>query len=95
MKKNKLENISQDWSLIDGQGLIRVVPIDAYKTGFILIANVGILADKYQYYPDLLLSREKVTITIDDKNETKAYAIAAKIDEILQDKHLTEYQQAS
>ncbi|MBC7746435.1 4a-hydroxytetrahydrobiopterin dehydratase [Pedobacter sp.] len=81
--KDKLENLSYDWSLIDGQGLVRVIPIDAYKTGFVLITRIGILADEHDYYPDLTLGREKVTITIDDADETKAYALAAGIDKIL------------
>lgn len=80
---DKLENLSYDWSLIDGQGLVRVVPIDTYKTGFVLITHIGTLADEYDYYPDLTLGREKVTITIDDANEATAYALAAEIDKIL------------
>lgn len=80
---DKLETLSYDWSLIDGQGLVRVVLIDAYKTGFVLITHIGILADEYDYYPDLTLGKEKVTITIDDTNEAKAYALATAIDKIL------------
>lgn len=77
---DKLDTLSRDWSLIDGQGLIRVVLIDTYKTGFVLITRIGILADEYEYYPELTLGREKVTITIDDADEAKAYALAAAID---------------
>ena len=80
---DKLKNLSYEWSLIDGQGLVRVIAIDAYKTGFVLIARIGILADEYEYYPELTLARKKVTITIDDADETKAYDLASAIDKTL------------
>lgn len=80
---DKLDSLSYSWSRIDGQGLVRVIPIDSYKTGFVLITHIGALADACEYYPDLTLGREKVTVTIDDDDETKAYALARDIDKML------------
>lgn len=80
---DKLDTLDKEWSLIDGQGLVRVFPTDRYRTGFVLIATVGPLAEKHDYYPDILLSRDQVTVTIDDENEEIAYRLAAEIDAAL------------
>lgn len=77
---DKFSALDKEWSLIDGQGLVRVFPVDRYRTGFIVIATIGPLAEKYDYYPDILLSRDQVTVTIDDANEEAAYQLAADID---------------
>lgn len=87
---DRLDLLSYEWSLIDGQGLVRVVPISSYKAGFVLISHIGIIADSYAYYPQLTLSREKVTIVIDDENEDLAYKIAGEIDTLLEDAAGTE-----
>lgn len=77
---DKLSTLDKEWSQIDGQGLVRVFPVDAYRTGFMVIATIGPLAEKHDYYPDILLSRDQVTVTIDDENEQTAYQLAAEID---------------
>lgn len=82
-KANKLDALSKEWSLIDGQGLVRIIPTDTYRTGFVLVATVGPLAEKYDYYPDMTLGHHRVTITIDNANEKTAYALAADIDSAL------------
>lgn len=85
---DKLDQLSVEWARIDGQGLVRVVPVDRYRTGFVVIAKVGPLAERYDYYPDMLLSADKVTITIDDANEDVAFELAAAIDKALTVEHV-------
>ncbi|HXH04895.1 MAG TPA: 4a-hydroxytetrahydrobiopterin dehydratase [Candidatus Nitrosotenuis sp.] len=80
---NKLESLSYQWSRIDGQGLVRVVPVDGFKTGFILMAGIGELAESKAYYPELNLTSDKVTITIDDSDESAAFELAEGIDKLL------------
>lgn len=85
---DKLDQLSVEWARIDGQGLVRVVPVDRYRTGFVVIAKIGPLAERYDYYPDMLLGADKVTITIDDANEDTAFALAAAIDKVLTVEHV-------
>lgn len=80
---DKLETLSYEWSLIDGQGLVRIVPVDTYKTGFVLMTHVAMAAERLDYYPELTISREKVTITIELTDEALAYKLAAEIDELV------------
>ena len=48
-----------------------------------MIAAIGPIAEQNEYYPDMMLSRDKITITIDDEDEQKAHDLAMAIDAIL------------
>lgn len=79
----KIEKLSTDWSLIDGDGLVRVIPTTAYREGFVLMANVGLLAEKAQYFPEITIASDKITITIPDDDEQKAQKLAEAIDQVI------------
>lgn len=81
--EEKLSQLSFHWSFIDGQGFVCVVPIDSFKTGFILLAQIGPMAEGRDYYPELTLARSKVTITIDDSDADLAVDLAKEIDTLL------------
>lgn len=78
-----LENLSYEWSLIDGQGLVRVVPVDTYRTGFVLVTHIAATAERLDYYPELTIGRHKVSITIDTADEILAHKLASEIDSIV------------
>lgn len=81
--EDKLKSLSYHWSHIDGQGFVCVVPVDSFKTGFVLLAQIGPMADARQYYPELSLTRTKATITIDDEDQKLALELAKEIDTLL------------
>ena len=85
MKKSKIliDNLSVQWSRTDSEGLTRVVPTDSFRTGFVVIAKIGPLAEALDYYPELLMARDRVVVSIDDSDEAKASKLAKQIDALL------------
>ena len=81
---DEINDLNVAWSSIEGEGLVRVIPTDSFKTGFIVVANIGKQAEELGLYPEVTLNSEKVIITIDDDNP-KAHDLARKIDELLDD----------
>lgn len=75
------DSLSTEWSRTDGEGLVRILPIDGYKTGFIVMANIGPLAEQLNYFPEMTLTNEKVVVKIDDSEEQTAFTLAAAIDQ--------------
>ena len=79
---NDISDLDVAWSQIEGEGLVRVIPTDSFKTGFIVVANIGKQAELLGLYPEITLNSEKVIVTIDDDN-SQAHDLARAIDEFL------------
>ncbi|MFZ1812369.1 MAG: hypothetical protein WAU02_02465 [Candidatus Saccharimonadales bacterium] len=77
------ESLSHEWSRTDSEGLQRVVRTDSFAVGSVVVAKISLIAEDVAYYPEVLLQRERVIITIDDSDEVKAFALAARIDTLL------------
>jgi len=80
--KLNFEMLSTEWSHTDGEGYVRIIPIDSYKTGFVAMAHIGPLAEQLQYYPEITLCGDKVIIKIDDADQQTALQLARQIDDV-------------
>lgn len=61
---NLPEDLNVAWSNIEGEGLVRVVPTDSFRTGTLLVAKLAELAESQGHDPDVLLTNSKVVITL-------------------------------
>jgi 4a-hydroxytetrahydrobiopterin dehydratase len=61
---NLPEDLNVACSNIDGEGLVRVVPTDSFRTGVVLVAKLADLAEQQGHDPDVLLTNSKVVITL-------------------------------
>lgn len=61
---NLPEGLNVAWSNIDGEGLVRVVPVESFSTGALFVARLAELADAQGHDPDVLLTNNKVVITL-------------------------------
>lgn len=61
---NLPEDLNVAWSNIDGEGLVRVVPTDSFRVGSVLVAKLAELAEAQGHDPDVLLTNNKVVITL-------------------------------
>lgn len=61
---NLPEDLNVAWSNIDGEGLVRVVPTDSFRTGTLLVIKLAELAEQQGHDPDVQLSHNKVVITL-------------------------------
>lgn len=61
---NLPEDLNVAWSNIEGEGLVRVVPTDSFRTGTLLVAKLAELAESQGHDPDVLLTNNKVVITL-------------------------------
>lgn len=59
-----LKDLNVAWSSIDGEGLVRVVPTDSFRTGVVLVAKLAEIAEAQKHDPDVLLTNSKVIITL-------------------------------
>ena len=82
---NTYDDISLQWAVIDDDGLVRVVNTDSFKSGFALIAQIGVAADELGYYPVVTLATDKVTLTIPFDDDGRAHRLAHMIDDTLGD----------
>ena len=80
---SKEDNLDVEWSALDGEGLVRVIPTDSFKTGFILTAEIGKTAEALGYFPEVTLSSEKVTIKIEPQDDGLDHKLAVAIDTFL------------
>lgn len=80
-----INDLNVAWSEIDGEGLVRVIPADSFKTGFIVLATIGKEAEKLGYYPEILLTSEKITVTIPENDNGRDHELARTIDDVLDD----------
>lgn len=58
------EDLNVAWSDIDGEGLVRVVPVESFSTGALFVARLAELAAQQSHDPDVLLTNSKVVITL-------------------------------
>jgi len=56
--------LSVEWSQIEGEGLVRVVPTEDFKTGVLLVAELAQIAEAQNHDPEVLLTNDKVVITL-------------------------------
>jgi len=59
-----LQGLNVEWSNIDGEGLVRVVPTDSFRAGVELVAKLAEVAERQNHDPEVLLEHDKVTITL-------------------------------
>ncbi len=52
------------WSNIEGEGIVRVVPTESFRTGALLVAKLAELAEAQGHDPDVVLTNSKVIITL-------------------------------
>ena len=57
-------NLNVAWSDIEGEGLVRVVPTDSFGTGAMFVAELAKIAEAQQHDPAVLLTHNKVIITL-------------------------------
>jgi 4a-hydroxytetrahydrobiopterin dehydratase len=84
---NELKDLSVEWSNIDGEGLVRVVPTDSFRTGVQLVVKLAEIAEAQNHDPGVELTNDKVTITlvshdVSDVTE-RDVAFARAVDELL------------
>ena len=75
------DDLSVEWSSIDGEGLVRVFPVANFKSGFVLIAQLGLAGERTGYYPEVILTSEKVTVTIRPESDGLDHQLAHEIDQ--------------
>jgi len=82
-----LKDLHVEWSNIDGEGLVRVVPTDSFRSGVVLVAKLAEIAETQKHDPDVLLTNKKVIITlfshdVSDVTE-RDIAFARAVDQLL------------
>jgi pterin-4a-carbinolamine dehydratase len=79
------DDLELEWADIDGQGLVRVYPVSSFKSGFVLLAHVGLAAEQTDYYPEVTLTARKVIITIPPHDDGLDHRLAHMIDDAVAD----------
>ena len=79
------DDLDLQWSDIEGQGLIRVLRTDSFRTGFVFLAHIGLAAEQTEYYPEVTLTSHKLTITIPPHDDGLDHRLAHAIDSVLVD----------
>lgn len=82
---NTHDDLELQWADIEGQGLVRVFPTANFKSGFVLVAHIGLAAEQVEYYPEVLLTENKLTVTIPPNDEGLDHRLAHVIDTALHD----------
>ena len=82
---NTHDDLELEWADIEGQGLVRVFPIANFKSGFVLVAHIGLAAEQVEYYPEVLLTESKLTVTSPPNDEGFDHRLAHAIDTTLHD----------
>jgi 4a-hydroxytetrahydrobiopterin dehydratase len=81
------KGLNVGWSHIDGEGLVRVVPTGSFREGFVLVGKLAELAEQLNHDPDVLLSNQKVVITLysHDVNDVteRDYEFAKRADKFI------------
>ncbi len=84
---NKTTDLNVEWSDIEGEGLIRVVPTDSFATGVLLVSKLAEIAEAQNHDPDVLITNKKVVITLFSHDVSavtdRDRAYAAAVDELL------------
>ncbi len=75
------ENLSVEWSDIDGQGLVRVFEPRNFRAGLAIVSMIADVAEEVGYEPTLELTPSKLTVTIaEDDSAGRHTALASGID---------------
>lgn len=82
---NTHDDLELQWADIEGQGLVRVFPTANFKSGFVLVAHIGLAAEQAGYYPEVLLTESKLTVTIPPNDDGLDHRLAHAIDTTLHD----------
>ena len=82
---NTHDDLELEWADIESQGLVRVYPTKDFKSGFVLVAHIGLAAENVEYYPEVLLTEHKVTVTIPPSDDGLDHRLAHSIDATLHD----------
>ena len=82
---NTHDDLSVEWANIDGTGLTRVFPVANFKSGFALTARIGIAGERTGHYPEVLLTTDKLTVTIPPHPDGLDHQLAHAIDDSLSD----------
>lgn len=82
---SKHDDLALEWANIDGEGLVRVFPLANFKSGFVMVAHIGLAAEKVDYFPEVLLSNDKLTVTIRPNDDGLDHRLAHAIDGVLTD----------
>ena len=86
MDENEL-NLNVAWSDIEGEGLVRVVPTDSFGTGVAFVAELAKIAEAQNHDPDVLLTNNKVVITLYSHDENavteRDRAFAQAVDQLI------------
>lgn len=82
---NTHDDLSVEWANIDGTGLVRVFPVADFKSGFALTARIGMAGEQTGYYPEVLLTTDKLTVTIPSQDDGLHHKLAHAIDDSLND----------
>ena len=74
-----------DWTVSDGQ-LSRTVTRKDFRDALLFVNAVGFLAERANHHPDILISWNKVTLTLSTHSEGgltgKDFALARQINEL-------------
>lgn len=82
---NTHDDLELEWADIEGQGLVRVFQTNDFRGGFVLVAHIGMAAEAVEYYPEVLLTERKVTVTIPPSDDGFDHRLAHSIDTTLHD----------
>jgi pterin-4a-carbinolamine dehydratase len=78
------DDLALEWADIDGQGLVRVYPTTDFKSGFVFVAHIGMAAEQVEYYPEVLLTSNKLTVRIPENDDGLDHRLAHAIDAALE-----------
>ena len=82
---NTHDDLELEWADIEGQGLVRVFKTANFKSGFVFVAHIGMAAESVEYYPEVLLTPNKLTVTIPPSDDGLDHKLAHAIDKALHD----------
>lgn len=77
------DDLALEWADIDGEGLVRVFVTADFKSGFVMVAHIGVAAEEVDYFPEVLLTSKKLTITIPPNDDGLDHRLAHAIDDTL------------
>lgn len=80
-------NLNVAWSSIDGEGLVRVIPTESFRSGAAMVVELADIAQAQNHDPEVLLTNNKVVITLyshDVQDVTERdHAFARAVDELI------------
>lgn len=79
------DDLGFEWADIEGQGLVRVFAVPNFRSGFVMVAHIGLAAEQTDYFPEVLLTEKKLTVTIPPNDDGLDHRLAHAIDAALSD----------